>query len=145
VMAGRGLGVGLVIQPLLTGMLGGLPKRELAHANTLFNVGQRLGGSVGVSLLATLFSIRVADHVTAALGPSAGSQSHVGSLADVPVAVRSTVASAVLGGFHDTIWAAAAVAALGVIGALLLRVPRTAPASEPSSAAVAPSSTVDVA
>jgi EmrB/QacA subfamily drug resistance transporter len=145
VMAGRGLGVGLVIQPLLTGMLGGLPKRELAHANTLFNVGQRLGGSVGVSLLATLFSIRVADHVTAALGPSAGSGSHVGSLADVPVALRSTVASAVLGGFHDTIWAAAAVAALGVVGALLLRVPRTAPASEAEVTAMSPSSTVDVA
>jgi predicted MFS family arabinose efflux permease len=140
VMAGRGLGVGLVIQPLLTGMLGGLPKRELAHANTLFNVGQRLGGSVGVSLLATLFSIRVADHVTAALGPVAGAGSHVGSLADVPPALRSTVASAVLGGFHDTIWAAAAVAAVGVIGALLLRVPRPAPASEPEVSSV---STVD--
>jgi EmrB/QacA subfamily drug resistance transporter len=134
VMAGRGLGVGLVIQPLLTGMLGGLPKRELAHANTLFNVGQRLGGSVGVSLLATLFSIRVADHVTAALGPSAGVGSHIASLSDVPTAVRSTVASAVLSGFHDTIWTAAAVAAVGVVGALLLRVPRSQSSADDAGA-----------
>jgi EmrB/QacA subfamily drug resistance transporter len=58
ILAGRGLGLGLVIQPLLTGLLDGLSPAELSDANTLFNVGQRLGGSVGVSLLATYFSLR---------------------------------------------------------------------------------------
>jgi len=50
-MAGRGLGIGLVFQPLLGMMLAGLPAGQLADANTLFSVGQRLGGSIGVSLL----------------------------------------------------------------------------------------------
>jgi hypothetical protein len=59
VMAGRGLGIGLVIQPLLTPMLAGLSPAQLADANALFNVGQRLGGSMGVSLLATLFAQRL--------------------------------------------------------------------------------------
>jgi EmrB/QacA subfamily drug resistance transporter len=128
IMAGRGLGVGLVIQPLLTGMLGGLAQRDLAHANTLFNVGQRLGGSIGVSLLATLFSVRVADHLRAVLGPLAASVgSHAGSLADAPPALRPLVTSAALTGFRETIWAAAAVALLGIIGAVALRVPRPAP------------------
>ncbi len=134
IMAGRGLGVGLVIQPLLTGMLAGLPQRELAHANTLFNVGQRLGGSIGVSLLATLFSVRVASHVGAALGqPAAIAGAHGGNLADVPAVLRPLVAHAALAGFHETIWAAAAVAMLGVVGALLLRTPRPIPAPDQPS------------
>jgi hypothetical protein len=70
-MAGRGLGIGLVMQPLLTAMLAGLSRNQLADANTLFNVGQRLGGSLGVGLLATFFTLRVAAHVRAALGPAA--------------------------------------------------------------------------
>ncbi|MBO0870563.1 MAG: hypothetical protein J2P15_18565, partial [Micromonosporaceae bacterium] len=60
--AGRGLGIGLVFQPLLRVMLTGLPAAELADANTLFNVSQRLGGSVGVNLLATVFTLRAAGH-----------------------------------------------------------------------------------
>ncbi|MBO0870815.1 MAG: DHA2 family efflux MFS transporter permease subunit, partial [Micromonosporaceae bacterium] len=42
ITAGRGLGIGLVFQPLLRVMLTGLPAAELADANTLFNVSQRL-------------------------------------------------------------------------------------------------------
>jgi EmrB/QacA subfamily drug resistance transporter len=126
IMAGRGLGVGLIIQPLLTDMLGGLPERDLAHANTLFQVGQRLGGSLGVSLLATLFSLRITDHLRAALGPAASAlASHsAGSLADAPAPIRPAVTAAALDGFHDTIWVAAALTVLGVIGALLLRGPK---------------------
>jgi hypothetical protein len=129
IMAGRGLGVGLVIQPLLTDMLEGLPQRDMAHANTLFQVGQRLGGSLGVSLLATLFSVQVATHLRAVLGPAAaaiGSQS--GRLSDAPPAIRPAVTGAALHGFHDTVWAAAGVAALGIIGALFIRTPAKAPA-----------------
>jgi EmrB/QacA subfamily drug resistance transporter len=134
VMAGRGLGVGLVIQPLLTGMLTGLPHRDLAHANTLFNVGQRLGGSIGVGLLATLFTARVAAHVHAVFGPSADTSS--GSLAALPPAARARAAGAALAGFHETIWAAAAVAAVGVLGALLVRATSTRAGS--AGQAVAP-------
>jgi EmrB/QacA subfamily drug resistance transporter len=60
ITAGRGLGIGLVFQPLLRAMLAGLPAAELADANTLFNVSQRLGGSVGVNLLATVFTLSAA-------------------------------------------------------------------------------------
>jgi EmrB/QacA subfamily drug resistance transporter len=133
VMAGRGLGVGLIIQPLLQDMLGGLPERDMAHANTLFQVGQRLGGSLGVSLLATLFSVQVTTHLQAVLGPAASAiGTHGGSLADAPAPIRPAVTAAALAGFHDTIWAAAGIAALGVIGALLVRAP--ANASEESTA-----------
>ncbi len=54
--------------------------------------------------------------------------SHAGSLADAPPDIRPVVTSAALTGFHETIWAAAAVAVLGVIGAVALRVPAPSPA-----------------
>jgi EmrB/QacA subfamily drug resistance transporter len=123
VMAGRGLGIGLVIQPLLTAMLAGMSTSQLADANTLFNVGQRLGGSIGVSLLATFFTIRVTAHVTSVLGPGV-IHGGAGSLADAPPALRPRLADAALAGFHDTIWVAVGVAVVGVFFALFLR-PRT--------------------
>jgi EmrB/QacA subfamily drug resistance transporter len=110
IMAGRGLGIGLVIQPLLTPMLAGLSPGQLADANALFNVGQRLGGSIGVSLLATLYAQRVAAHLASAAPPRAA-----------------------LSAFHETILVAVGVAVLGLLCALLLRdTPTPAPAALPT-------------
>ncbi len=105
ILAGRGLGLGLVIQPLLTGLVEGLPPDELADANTLFNVGQRLGGSVGVSLLATYFSL------------------------------RATAQASALAAFHDTIAIAVGLGMLALLFALLLtngRRSRTNGGTEPA-------------
>jgi EmrB/QacA subfamily drug resistance transporter len=120
VMAGRGLGIGLVIQPLLLAMLAGLSASQLADANTLFNVGQRLGGSIGVGLLATFFTLRVTARVRDAFGPAA-SRLGTGSLASAPPPVRPRLADAAMAGFHDTIWVGVGIAAVGVLCALFLR------------------------
>ncbi len=101
IMAGRGLGIGLVIQPLLLAMLAGLSPSQLADANTLFNMAQRLGGSMGVGLLATLFTLRAG--------------SGIGALA----------------AFHEAILVAAAVAVVGLVGALFVRTPSPAPDGGP--------------
>ena len=126
VMTGRGLGIGLVVQPLLLAMLSGLSTNQLADANTLFNVGQRLGGSVGVGLLSTFFSIRVTARVRAVLGPHAPRQVGTGmsSLADAPAALRDKLATAAVAGFHDTVLVVVGVVAVGVVAALFLRVER---------------------
>jgi EmrB/QacA subfamily drug resistance transporter len=122
IMAGRGLGIGLVIQPLLLSMLAGLSPAQLADANTLFNVGQRLGGSIGVGLLATFFTVRVTARVKDALGPAASRLgTGVGGLASAPPAVRPRLADAAVAGFHDTIWLGVGIAAVGVLCALFLR------------------------
>ncbi|GIH13309.1 DHA2 family efflux MFS transporter permease subunit [Rugosimonospora africana] len=123
IMAGRGLGIGLVIQPLLLAMLAGLSPGQLADANTLFNVGQRLGGSIGVGLLATFFTLRVTVRVRDALGPAASRLRGMstGSLASAPQSVRPRLADAAAAGFHDTIWLGVGIAAVGVLCALFLR------------------------
>jgi EmrB/QacA subfamily drug resistance transporter len=58
VLSGRGIAIGFGITPLLLAMLEPLADTQLADANTVFNIAQRLGGSLGVSLLATLFTGR---------------------------------------------------------------------------------------
>jgi len=63
ISSGRGLALGLTIQPLLHAMLGGLAPAHMADASALFNVAQRLGGSIGISLLATFFQVRERVHV----------------------------------------------------------------------------------
>ena len=141
IMAGRGLGIGLVIQPLLTAMLTGMSQRQLSDANTIFNVAQRLGGSVGVSLLATFFTIRATAHVAGVLGPGHPS-SGVGSLSNAPAALRPRLAEATLSGFHETIWLAVAIAAVGVLFALLLRPDARAAHQSDQTAATPPPTTV---
>ncbi|HEY2794568.1 MAG TPA: DHA2 family efflux MFS transporter permease subunit, partial [Micromonosporaceae bacterium] len=121
-MAGRGLGIGLVIQPLLTTVLAGLPGDDLADANTLFNVGQRLGGSIGVSLLATYFTLRVTAHVQPVLAAAGitSSSGSVGSIASAPAALREPLANAALHGFRDAIGVAVVIAVVGALFALFL-------------------------
>lgn len=89
-LSGRGLALGLIIQPLLVATLGELPAAELADANTLFNVVERVAGSFGVALIATFLQARM----TARLNPVAG--------------------------FHDTIWLLVVLAVVGAPLALLL-------------------------
>jgi len=58
ILSGRGLAIGLVISPLLSAMLQPLTDAQLADANTLFNIVQRLGGSIGVGLIGSLLASR---------------------------------------------------------------------------------------
>jgi predicted MFS family arabinose efflux permease len=138
-LSGRGLALGLTIQPLLNLMLEGLGPAQAADANTLFNVAQRLGGSIGIALLATFFQVREQMHVARALralGLDAaalargGGAAREGGLATLPPAARAQLADAAAAGFHDTVWLLVALAALGLAGALLLRPGR---AIEPES------------
>jgi len=54
ILSGRAVAVGFVTTPLLVAMLAPLPEHELADGNTLFNITQRLGGSIGVSILGSV-------------------------------------------------------------------------------------------
>ena len=104
ILSGRGLALGLTIQPLLYATIGNLADRDVPDGNTLFNVMDRLGGSVGVSLLATFFQLRV--------------QSYASS---TPLAAASQLAEAALHGFRDTILLLTLVSLSGAVLALFLR------------------------
>ena len=54
ILSGRAIAISFVTAPLLVGMLAPLFERELPDGNTLFNITQRLGGSIGVSILGSI-------------------------------------------------------------------------------------------
>ena len=58
ILAGRAAAIGFGITPLLSVMLAPLPDTKLADGNTLFNIAQRLGGSIGVGILGSLLAAR---------------------------------------------------------------------------------------
>jgi EmrB/QacA subfamily drug resistance transporter len=104
VLCGRGLAFGLATQPLLVTMMGRLRGPDVADGSTMFNVVQRVAGSFGIGLLATLFAQRVHDRAAAAM-------------LRTPAGLRA----AAVAGFHDVVWALVAISALGVLVALLVR------------------------
>jgi EmrB/QacA subfamily drug resistance transporter len=57
-LCGRGVALGFTIQPLVMALLDNLPASEMPNANTLFNMAERLSGSFGIALLATLYASR---------------------------------------------------------------------------------------
>jgi EmrB/QacA subfamily drug resistance transporter len=59
-LCGRGAALGLTIQPLVMAFLAGVGERRMPDANTLFNIAERLSGSFGIALLATLYASRAA-------------------------------------------------------------------------------------
>ncbi|HEY0248697.1 MAG TPA: DHA2 family efflux MFS transporter permease subunit [Gryllotalpicola sp.] len=54
ILSGRAIAIGFVTTPLLVAMLAPLKESELPDGNTLFNITQRLGGSIGVSILGSV-------------------------------------------------------------------------------------------
>ena len=58
ILSGRAAAIGFGITPLLSVMLGPLTDAQLADGNTLFNIAQRFGGSIGVGVLGSLLAAR---------------------------------------------------------------------------------------
>jgi predicted MFS family arabinose efflux permease len=88
---GRGVALGLTVQPLVMELVGDLPAAKLPDANTLFSITERQSGSFGIALLATYYAQRV-------------------RITGVPVAA-----------FHDCAVLLAAASAAGALAALGLR------------------------
>lgn len=123
----RGFAIGLTIQPLLYEMLSTLKPSETADGNTLFNVVQRLGGSIGISALATVFQSQTTDYVRQALNAfhiNPGTM-HIGqnstALASLPAAIRDQVGAAAIHGFHDTVWILVGLSLIGLFLAFFLK------------------------
>jgi EmrB/QacA subfamily drug resistance transporter len=57
-LCGRGVALGLTVQPLVMALLGDLDDARMPDANTLFNIAERLSGSFGIALLATFYATR---------------------------------------------------------------------------------------
>lgn len=122
-LTGRGLAIGLVIQPLTFTIYEGLPASEVPDANTLFSVAQRLGGSLGIPLVVTFFQVRERLHIDSALRQAGLHASNLSQTSGhtLPPAARDLLARAAASGFHDTIGLLIVVSSLGCLAAAFLR------------------------
>jgi EmrB/QacA subfamily drug resistance transporter len=127
ILSGRGMALGLTIQPLLNTMMGNLSPEQIPDGNTLFNVAQRLGGSIGIPLLATFFAVRERVRLQETLQSLGFSSSAVGQgggtsvFSHLPAPVQAHLAQAAVTGFHDTIWLVVVLSVLGLVLACFLR------------------------
>lgn len=125
ILCGRGFAIGLVVQPLLNGLIDALPAAKVPDGNTLFNVIERISGTVGIALIITFFQSREQFRITTVLA-------HLGlanrlpdfrqgmSLTGMPAAFQDRLMRAAVAGFHDVIWLVVGISIAGVILALFI-------------------------
>jgi hypothetical protein len=91
----------------------------------LFNVLQRLGGTVGIALLATYFQLRehfYIENVLAKYGISPSGQMSTNSIiSSLPLSVLSQLSVAGVNGFRDTILVLVILSFFGLMASVLLR------------------------
>src|SRR5204863_1122068 len=65
-----GAGFGLVFAPVFNSGTFGVAPQDAGVASATINTGQQLGGSIGTSLLNTIFASTVASYIAAHLSPA---------------------------------------------------------------------------
>jgi predicted MFS family arabinose efflux permease len=124
-----GLGFGLVFAPVFNSGTFGVTAQDAGVASATINTGQRLGGSIGVALLNTIFASTVASYIAAHLGPTTVVNGRPSP---------ELAALAQIHGYVTAFWWSAAILIVGVIAALALfrngPLAKTGPAAQPAQA-----------
>src|SRR6516225_61125 len=115
-----GLGLGLVFAPVFNTGTFGVPPRDAGVASATVNTGQQLGGSIGTSLLNTIFATAVAHYLASHLSPATAIHGRPGP---------QLTGLALIHGYSTAFWWSAAILACGAIiaGTLLRSGPLTRP------------------
>ncbi len=106
-----GVGLGLVFAPVFNSGTFGVGPRDAGVASATVNTGQQLGGSVGTSLLNTIFASAVAAYIAGHLSPATLVGGKPGP------ALR---AAALIHGYTIAFWWSAAIFLTGSVVALVL-------------------------
>lgn len=126
ILIGRGFAIGLVIQPLLNRLIKSLPEHKVPDGNTLFNVVQRVGGTLGIALILTFWQVRESARIKSAIEQLGFSNKMTGSIdqsmiSKLPAPMVHVLKDAASFGFHDAIWLITCVSALGTFIALFIK------------------------
>jgi hypothetical protein len=126
-IAGVIIGRGLVIQPLLNGLMASVPDARIPDGTTVFNLVGRVAGTVGIGLLVSLFPEREAAHVQRV------ARRHHLAATSVRFAVNHSghasalfvtwIQDAHTAGFHDVMGVIASLSLVGLLLAVFIRVP----------------------
>jgi EmrB/QacA subfamily drug resistance transporter len=124
----RGIGLGFTMMPAIASAYALLERGEVPRATPMLNVLQRVGGSIGVALLAVVLE----HQIRSALGGLAPSGASVHSL---PTAARARLAEPIAHAFAQTYWWALALTVVALVPAfVLLRAQRGRPEAGPEGA-----------
>ena len=135
-----GLGFGFTIAPSMNTGTFGVAPQDAGVASATLNTGQQIGGSIGTSLLNTIFASAVARYLTSHLSPATVRHGHP---------APSLTAMSLIHGYTTGFWVAAAIFGTGAVicGALFRSGPLRATgsgAAAPDRAAVAQASEAPV-
>jgi len=124
-----GLGIGFTIAPSMNTGTFGVAPQDAGVASATLNTGQQIGGSVGTSLLNTIFASAVAHYLTSHLSPATLVHGHP---------APSLVGMSLIHGYTTGFWVAAAIFGAGAVicGTLLRSGPLRAP--EPAAPSARP-------
>jgi Major Facilitator Superfamily len=122
-----GLGFGFTIAPSMNTGTSGVAPADAGVASATFNTGQQIGGSIGTSLLNTIFASSAAGYLTRHQSPATLIHGHP---------APALTATALIHGYTTGFWVAAAIFGAGAItcGTLL----RSGPLRASGPAAAAP-------
>src|SRR6185437_13211618 len=132
-----GLGMGLMFSTAFNTGTYGVSPRDAGVASAMVNTGQQLGGSIGTSLLNTIFASAAAGYVASHLSPRPGARPSAALVQDVQSA-------AVVHGYVVAFWWVAGIFLFGAVvcGSLMRRGPLRPGAQGTPAAAAAPASPV---
>jgi hypothetical protein len=122
-----GIGMGLLMQTTMLVVQNSVAMRDVGAASGAATLFRTVGGSLGVSLLGTLFTNRLTSELAGSVGASGAGQLTGGGqltpamLGQLPEALRTAYQSAVTAGVGVVFLWAAIIALLAVVGALLIR------------------------
>jgi MFS family permease len=122
----QGLGLGMAMQPAMAAAYQTLDRAELARATAALNTIRRIGGSIGVTLLAVVLEHQITATIPAADGKGLGAVEQAPTGPVTPELARA---------FAHASWCGFALTGLTLVPALLL--PRTRPEPKTESHAAA--------
>ncbi len=115
----RGIGFGCAMMPVMAAAYATVSREAVPRATTALNVFQRVGGSIGVALLAVVLENQIKASV-----PGAGIGG--GAIQPVLAAVRTRIAEPLAHAFTSTFWWAVGLTAVALVPAMILAfTPRT--------------------
>jgi hypothetical protein len=123
-----GVGFGLVFAPVFNSGTSGVAPHDAGVASATINTGQQLGGSIGTSLLNTIFASTVASYIAAHLSPATVVHGRPSP---------QLTGLALIHGYTTAFWWSAAILTFGAIIALTLfrNGPLTQPGQPPPTGA----------
>lgn len=114
ILFARGFGFGATIMPAMAVAYASLPREAIPRATVALNIVQRLGGSLGIAVLAVVLERRIDALIPGAHGIST-------YVRGIPAAEYDRVAGLLARAFGQTFWVAVGFSGLAFVPALFLR------------------------